>query len=76
MSVDILETFESNGATSINLLCVLKGGFKFASDLGEKIQSSAVTRGSNISIFMDFIVSSTYEVSSMKYLVSERCCGT
>ncbi|TNN15101.1 Hypoxanthine-guanine phosphoribosyltransferase isoform 3 [Schistosoma japonicum] len=61
MSVDILETFESNGATSINLLCVLKGGFKFASDLGEKIQSCAVTRGRNISIFMDFIVASTYE---------------
>ncbi|KAK4470149.1 hypothetical protein MN116_005732 [Schistosoma mekongi] len=61
MSVDILETFESIGATSISLLCVLKGGFKFASDLGEKIQSSAVMRGKNISLFLDFIVASTYE---------------
>ncbi|CAH8562373.1 unnamed protein product [Schistosoma guineensis] len=61
MSIDILETFELLNATAINLLCVLKGGFKFASDLSEKIHNSAVTRSKNIPIFMDFIVSNTYE---------------
>ncbi|CAH8562385.1 unnamed protein product [Schistosoma guineensis] len=55
------ETFELLNATAINLLCVLKGGFKFASDLSEKIHNSAVTRSKNIPIFMDFIVSNTYE---------------
>ncbi|CAH8581397.1 unnamed protein product [Schistosoma haematobium] len=61
MSIDILETFELLNATAINLLCVLKGGFKFASDLSEKIHNTAVTRSKNIPIFMDFIVSNTYE---------------
>uniref|UniRef100_A0A095BVR6 Hypoxanthine-guanine phosphoribosyltransferase n=1 Tax=Schistosoma haematobium TaxID=6185 RepID=A0A095BVR6_SCHHA len=69
MSIDILETFELLNATAINLLCVLKGGFKFASDLSEKIHNTAVTRSKNIPIFMDFIVSNTYELLVLKFQI-------
>ncbi|CAH8855719.1 unnamed protein product [Trichobilharzia szidati] len=60
MSVDILEFFESNDATSINLLCVLKGGFKFASDLSEEMHNNAFRRNRNIPIIMDFVVANKY----------------
>ncbi|CAH8545791.1 unnamed protein product [Heterobilharzia americana] len=60
MAFNILKTFKSNGICSINMLCVLKGGFKFASDLSEKLHSIAVAQNINIPIFMDFIVASTY----------------
>ncbi|GAA50131.1 hypoxanthine phosphoribosyltransferase [Clonorchis sinensis] len=60
MALDILDNLERRGSTSLTLLCILKGAFKFAADLCEKLEAAAFSRQKNITIHLDFIVANTY----------------
>ncbi|KAF5400963.1 Hypoxanthine-guanine phosphoribosyltransferase [Paragonimus heterotremus] len=63
MATDIINNLEKKKSTSLTLICILKGGFKFASDLSEKLEATAYAKGKGVTIHMDFIVASTYVVS-------------
>ncbi|KAA3676411.1 uncharacterized protein DEA37_0014942, partial [Paragonimus westermani] len=62
MATDIINNLEKKKSTSLTLICILKGGFKFASDLSEKLEAIAYAKDKGVTIHMDFIVASTYVV--------------
>ncbi|XP_018645680.1 hypoxanthine-guanine phosphoribosyltransferase,putative [Schistosoma mansoni] len=60
MSIDILDDYEKSGVKSVYIICILKGGFKFASDLFKTLQEYSFTRRSYIKVSIDFLAASTY----------------
>ncbi|CAL8074551.1 unnamed protein product [Calicophoron daubneyi] len=60
MALDIITSFENNKATSLTLLCVLKGGFKFLADLIDGLESAIRARGTIMPIRVDFARVKTY----------------
>ncbi|CAH8855761.1 unnamed protein product [Trichobilharzia szidati] len=60
MASDILDTYECLRTRSIHIICILKGGFKFASDLFETLQTFITSRKKDINVYIDFISASTY----------------
>ncbi|XP_018645681.1 hypoxanthine-guanine phosphoribosyltransferase,putative [Schistosoma mansoni] len=60
MSIDILNDYEKSGVKSVYIICILKGGFKFASDLFKTLQKYSFTRDNYIKVSIDFVVASTY----------------
>nr|CAH8855711.1 unnamed protein product [Trichobilharzia regenti] len=60
MASDILDTYEASYTHSIHVICILKGGFKFATDLFFKLRSIITSRKKDIALYIDFILSNTY----------------
>ncbi|CAH8565201.1 unnamed protein product [Schistosoma margrebowiei] len=60
MSIDILSEYEKSGVQSVYVICILKGGFKFASDLFKSLQEYSFTRRNYIKVSIDFVAASTY----------------
>ncbi|CAH8551991.1 unnamed protein product [Schistosoma intercalatum] len=63
MSIDILSEYEKSGVQSVYVICILKGGFKFASDLFKALQEYSFTRRNYIKVSIDFVAASTYDDS-------------
>ncbi|KAH8870419.1 Hypoxanthine-guanine phosphoribosyltransferase [Schistosoma japonicum] len=60
MAYDIIIDYELINVEEIYIICLLKGGFQFAADLFNKLQSYSCTRSKYIRISIDFISASTY----------------
>ncbi|CAH8545918.1 unnamed protein product [Heterobilharzia americana] len=60
MASDITDHYESSFARSIHMICILKGGFRFASDLFDRLQACISSRKKDIGVYIDFIAASTY----------------
>lgn len=60
MAADIVTSLEKKKAPSLYLVCVLKGGFNFASDLSKLLASAVSARKLSLPIHMEFVVASTY----------------
>ncbi|BHF58635.1 hypoxanthine phosphoribosyltransferase 1 [Sparganum proliferum] len=60
IAAEIIEFFEKEGITSVYMLCVLKGGFKFFSDLIEEMQQNIWSRKCNISLQIEFVRVKSY----------------
>ncbi|CAL8074548.1 unnamed protein product [Calicophoron daubneyi] len=75
MASDIIDSLERRGSSAVTLICILKGGFKFASDLTEKMESVAFFRRKNISIYIDFIVANTYVNDDVGHETHLRVCS-
>ncbi|KAH9578580.1 hypoxanthine phosphoribosyltransferase 1, partial [Schistosoma haematobium] len=60
MSIDILDDYEKSGVQSVYVICILKGGFKFASEIWKTLQKYSFTRENYIRVSIDFVAASTY----------------
>lgn len=60
MASDIIASLEKDGASSVTLLCVLKGGFKFFADLIDELESNIRARGITLPFSMDFVRVQSY----------------
>ncbi|KAF8567363.1 hypothetical protein P879_05082 [Paragonimus westermani] len=75
MATDIINNLEKKKSTSLTLICILKGGFKFASDLSEKLEATAYAKDKGVTIHMDFIVASTYVNDKVGHETQLRPCS-
>lgn len=62
MSMDIVDHYEACNATSITLMCVLKGGFKFLADLVDGIERTIRARGIVLPMSVEFVRVKSYVV--------------
>ncbi|CAH8568245.1 unnamed protein product [Schistosoma bovis] len=60
MSMDIVDHYEACNATSITLMCVLKGGFKFLADLVDGIERTIRARGIVLPMSVEFVRVKSY----------------
>ncbi|CAH8645636.1 unnamed protein product [Dicrocoelium dendriticum] len=74
LALDILDTLDRMGSTSLTLVCVLKGGFKFASDLSENLESVIHNTSRQISIHIEFIIASTYVNDDVAHDTDIKVC--
>ncbi|KAM3185631.1 hypothetical protein ACTXT7_005966 [Hymenolepis weldensis] len=56
----IVETYEYEGIKDVSIMCVLKGGFKFFSDLVEEMQRTIWARKTELCITVEFIRVKSY----------------
>ncbi|VDL19817.1 unnamed protein product [Hymenolepis diminuta] len=56
----IVETYEYEGIRDVSIMCVLKGGFKFFSDLIEEMQRTIWARKTELCITVEFIRVKSY----------------
>ena len=64
LGVDILTDLKKDNITSVNMLCVLKGGYRFFSDLQDKmnlVNGLSVGSNSSVELLVDFIRTKSYE---------------
>ena len=73
MARDIVEDM-SKSKKRIIALCVLKGGFRFFSDLNTKIQLISQNSETSLPMSIDFIRLKSYEVSCLWYRYAIQCC--
>ena len=63
------DIFQEFGQEPLTALCVLKGGYKFFSDLMDKINQLNCNQGQkSIPVSLDFIRLKSYEVSLVRYM--------
>ncbi len=62
LAAHIVESYESMGIKNVSLMCVLKGGFKFFSDLVEEMQRIIWARKTELCIAVEFIRVKSYTV--------------
>uniref|UniRef100_A0A0X3NT94 Hypoxanthine phosphoribosyltransferase n=2 Tax=Schistocephalus solidus TaxID=70667 RepID=A0A0X3NT94_SCHSO len=73
IAVEIIEFFENEGITSVSIFCVLKGGFKFFSDLIDEMQQSIWSKNCNISLQIEFVrVKSYIDTKSGDVVISDK----
>ncbi|KAK4470150.1 hypothetical protein MN116_005733 [Schistosoma mekongi] len=66
MSMDIVDSYEASNATSITLMCVLKGGFKFLADLVDGLERTVRARGIVLPMSVEFVRAKSY-VNDVSY---------
>ncbi|KAH8870227.1 Hypoxanthine-guanine phosphoribosyltransferase [Schistosoma japonicum] len=66
MSMDIVDSYEASNATSITLMCVLKGGFKFLADLVDGLERTVRARGIVLPMSVEFVRVKSY-VNDVSY---------
>ncbi|VDK85439.1 unnamed protein product [Dibothriocephalus latus] len=72
IAAEIIEFFEKEGITSVSMFCVLKGGFKYFSDLIDEIQQTIWSRKCNISLQIEFVrVKSYIDTTSGDVVISD-----
>ena len=59
---EIVEYFEKKNVQHVTVICVLKGGFKFCSDLVDAMQRTIRARGTPLPISTDFVRACSYVV--------------
>lgn len=62
LAAHIVESYEHMGVKDLSLLCVLKGGFKFFSDLIEEMQRIIWARKTELCLTVEFIRVKSYTV--------------
>nr|5IPF_A Chain A, Hypoxanthine-guanine phosphoribosyltransferase (HGPRT) [Schistosoma mansoni]5IPF_B Chain B, Hypoxanthine-guanine phosphoribosyltransferase (HGPRT) [Schistosoma mansoni]5IPF_C Chain C, Hypoxanthine-guanine phosphoribosyltransferase (HGPRT) [Schistosoma mansoni]5IPF_D Chain D, Hypoxanthine-guanine phosphoribosyltransferase (HGPRT) [Schistosoma mansoni] len=60
MSMNIVDYYEACNATSITLMCVLKGGFKFLADLVDGLERTVRARGIVLPMSVEFVRVKSY----------------
>ena len=65
LAAHIVEYCESLEIKEISIICVLKGGFKFFSDLIEEMQRTIWTRKTELCIAVEFIRVKSYTVCTI-----------
>ncbi|EUB59153.1 Hypoxanthine-guanine phosphoribosyltransferase [Echinococcus granulosus] len=60
LAAHIVESYEHLGITNLSIMCVLKGGFKFFSDLIDELQRIIWSRSAQLCIAVEFIRVKSY----------------